>query len=110
MINIDLTISIFLLCASVGLVLLLVGLVLDDIVGGVLDPFHLGFDLGGVGVAPLLLVFLTMFGVGGLVAVKAFSLDAGWAAAAGLIVGIVSAALWPLLARLRRRRALGRED
>lgn len=107
MINIDLTISIFVLCTAVGLVLLLLGLVLDDILGGVLDPLHLGFDLGGVGVAPLLLVFLTMFGVGGLVAVKALSLDAGWAAVVGLIVGIVSAALWPLLARLRRRKSIG---
>ena len=54
MITIDLANTIFIVCVAVGGILLLITVLLDDIVGGVLDFLHIGFDLGGVTLMPLL--------------------------------------------------------
>jgi membrane protein implicated in regulation of membrane protease activity len=57
---------IFVVCTLVGGGLLLITVLVDDILGGVLDALHVGFDIGGVSLMPLLLGFVSMFGVGGL--------------------------------------------
>jgi hypothetical protein len=46
---------IFLVCTIVGGGLLLVTVLVDDILGGILDVLHIDFDIGGVSLMPLLL-------------------------------------------------------
>jgi membrane-bound ClpP family serine protease len=69
--------------------LLLVTVLVDDILGGVLDALHLGFDIGGVSLMPLLLGFVSMFGVGGLFGTQVLDLHAGPAAVVGTIGGVI---------------------
>lgn len=80
---------VFILCALVGGALLLVTVLVDDILGGVLDAFNVGFDIGGVSLMPLLLGFISMFGVGGLFATQLLDLHAGPAAAVGAVSGAI---------------------
>src|SRR6266498_3873824 len=54
--------------------------VFDDILGGILDALHVGFDIGGTSVTPLLLGFISMFGVGGLFATQVIQVHGGSAA------------------------------
>ena len=63
MIEIPVEDFIFVVCALVGGGLLLITVLVDDILGAVFD-----FDIGGVSLMPLLLSFVSMFGVGGLFA------------------------------------------
>ena len=79
MITIDLANAIFIGCVAVGGILLLITVLLDDLLGGLLDFIHLGFDVGGVTLMPLLLGFVSMFGVGGLFGTQLFGLGAGGA-------------------------------
>ena len=53
MITIPIEDWVFAVCAIVGLVLLLIVVVFDDVVGGLLDGF--GFDVGGTTITPILL-------------------------------------------------------
>ena len=103
MITIDLANSIFILCIAVGGILLLLTVLLDDILGGLLDFLHLGFDLGGVTLMPLLLGFVSMFGVGGLFGTQLFNLGAGPASLVGLLFGFVGAAVVYLVFGALRR-------
>jgi membrane-bound ClpP family serine protease len=80
---------IFVVCTLVGGGLLLVTVVVDDVLGGVLDALHLGFDIGGVSLMPLLLGFVSMFGVGGLFGTQVLDLHAGPAAVVGTIGGVI---------------------
>ena len=59
MITIDLANAIFIGCVAVGGILLLITVLLDDLLGGLLDFLHLGFDVGGVTLMPLLLGFVS---------------------------------------------------
>lgn len=91
MLSIPIEDLIFVLCTLVGGGLLLVTVLVDDILGGVLDALHIGFDIGGVSLMPLLLGFVSMFGVGGLFATQVLDLHAGPAAlvaAAGGFIGL----------------------
>jgi membrane-bound ClpP family serine protease len=80
---------IFVVCTLIGGGLLLVTVLVDDILGGVLDALHIGFDIGGVSLMPLLLGFVSMFGVGGLFATQVLGLHAGPAAIVGTIGGMI---------------------
>jgi membrane protein implicated in regulation of membrane protease activity len=80
---------VFVLCAFVGGGLLLVTVLVDDILGGLLDALHLGFDIGGVSLMPLLLGFVSMFGVGGLFATQLLDVHGGQAALIGTAFGAV---------------------
>jgi membrane protein implicated in regulation of membrane protease activity len=80
---------VFILCTLVGGGLLLVTVLVDDILGGVLDALHIGFDIGGVSLMPLALGFVSMFGVGGLFATQVLDVHGGQAA----IIGTISGAL-----------------
>ena len=77
LITIDLANAIFVLCVAVGGILLLITILLDDLLGGLLDFLHIGFDVGGVTLMPLLLGFVSMFGVGGLFGTQLFGMTAG---------------------------------
>lgn len=106
MITIDLANTIFVACIAIGGVLLLVTILLDDILGGVLDFLNLGFDLGGVTLMPLLLGFVSMFGVGGLFGTQVFGLSPGPASLVGLVFGVVGAGVvWAMFGLLRRAEA-----
>jgi membrane protein implicated in regulation of membrane protease activity len=94
---------VFVVCALIGGSLLLIMVVFDDILGGILDALHVGFDIGGTSVTPLLLGFISMFGVGGLFATQVLSLHGGSAATIGAVFGAAGAFLaWGLFGILRR--------
>jgi membrane protein implicated in regulation of membrane protease activity len=76
---------IFLVCAIVGGALLLITVLLDDILGGLLDV--LDFDLGGASLMPVLLAFVAMFGIGGLFGTKVLELSGAQASIVGVAFG-----------------------
>jgi membrane protein implicated in regulation of membrane protease activity len=93
-------------CLAVGGILLLVTVLLDDILGGLLDWLHVDFDLGGVSLMPLLLAFVAMFGVGGLIGTEALGLGTGPASLVGAAFGVLGAAIvFVLFSFLRRAEA-----
>lgn len=106
MITIDLANSIFIGCLLIGGGLLLLTVLVDDILGGLLDAFHINFDVGGVSLMPLLLGFVSMFGVGGLLGTEVFDFDAGRASLVGLAFGIAGTLfVYYLFGALRRAEA-----
>jgi len=78
---------VFVVCALVGGGLLLVTVLVDDILGGLLDSLHVSADIGGVSLVPLALGFVSMFGVGGLFATQVLDAHGGQAALVGTIFG-----------------------
>jgi membrane protein implicated in regulation of membrane protease activity len=90
---------VFILCVVVGGGLLLITVVLDDVLGGVFDFLNISFDLGGVSLMPLLLSFISMFGVGGLFATKVLDVHEGAAATVGAGFGGVGVAVTFVLFR-----------
>lgn len=89
MLSIPIEDLIFVLCTLVGGGLLLITVLVDDVLGGLLDALHVGFDIGGVSLMPLLLGFVSMFGVGGLFATQVLDLHAGPAAIVGALGGLL---------------------
>ena len=103
MIQIPVEDLVFVVCALLGGSLLLIMVVFDDILGGILDALHVGFDIGGTSVTPLLLGFISMFGVGGLFATQVLSVHGGAAASVGAVFGAAGAFLaWGMFGLLRR--------
>jgi membrane protein implicated in regulation of membrane protease activity len=84
MIDIPVDDFIFVVCALIGGGLLLITVLLDDILGAIFD-----FDVGGVSLMPLLLSFVSMFGVGGIFAGQVLNLEGGQAAIVGVAFGLV---------------------
>lgn len=80
-------------CLLIGGGLLLMTLIFDDLLGGFLNAFHFGLDLGGVSPTPVLLGFVAMFGVGGLLGINGFGLGVGLATLVGVVAGVVGAAV-----------------
>lgn len=80
---------VFILCTLVGGGLLLITVLVDDILGGLLDALHIGIDIGGVSLMPLLLGFVSMFGVGGLFATQVLDIHGGQAAIVGTVSGAI---------------------
>ena len=81
----------FLVVAVLGFGLLVAGLVLDDLLEGLLDAIDL--DGGGVLSAPVIGAFLGAFGIGGYVATRATGspiVGLAAAAAGGLVLGYVA--------------------
>ena len=95
--------TVFVLATLVGAGLLLVTVLVDDILGGILDSLHVSFDIGGVSLMPPLLAFIAMFGVGGLFATQVFDIHGGQAALVGVAFGGVGFAVAYLLFRTLRR-------
>jgi len=94
---------VFVLATLVGAGLLLVTVLIDDILGGILDSFNIGFDIGGVSLMPPLLAFIAMFGVGGLFATQVFDIHGGQAALVGVGFGGVGFAVAYGMFRALRR-------
>ncbi|HYI21776.1 MAG TPA: NfeD family protein [Candidatus Limnocylindrales bacterium] len=106
MITVDLANTIFILCLAIGGILLLLTILLEDLLGGIFESIGLGFDLGGVTLMPLLLAFVSMFGVGGLLGTQLLGMSAGMASLVGLVFGLIGAGLvWGMFTLLRRAEA-----
>lgn len=92
---------IFVVCALVGGGLLLITVLVDDIIGAVFD-----FDVGGVSLMPLILSFVSMFGVGGLFATQVLDVHEGTAALWGTGFGIAGLVIaYTIFGALRRAEA-----
>ena len=74
-------------CLLLGGAMLLLTLIVDDIFGGLLGAIHLGFDVAGVSPTPLLLGFISMFGVGGLFGLHSLGAGVGGATLSGVVAG-----------------------
>ena len=94
---------VFVVCALVGGGLLLITVLVDDVLGGVLDALHIGFDIGGVSLMPPLLAFVAMFGVGGIIATQTLDVHGGQAALVGTGFGAVGFGIALGLFRMLRR-------
>ncbi len=94
---------VFAVAALVGVVLLLINVLLDDVLGGVFDAIGIGFDFGETSITPILLGFIGMFGAGGLFATQLLDVHGGQAAIIGVISGLggagVAGALFGILRR-----------
>lgn len=114
MIHIDLGNLVFVTALLFGFILLLITVVLDDVVGGVLDGLHMGIDIGGVSIAPIALGFVAMFGIGGLFGTTVLDLESGPASLIGAGTGLAGAALvfglFSLLARSQSQEAYSLAD
>jgi membrane-bound ClpP family serine protease len=84
---------VFGVCLLVGGSLLLLTLIVDDIFGGLLGALHLGFDVAGVSPTPLLLGFVSMFGVGGLFGLHSLGAGPGVATLTGVVAGGLGSAV-----------------
>lgn len=92
---------IFVVCALIGGGLLLITVLVDDILGALFE-----FDVGGVSLMPLLLSFVSMFGVGGLFATQVLDVHEGEAALWGAGFGLVGLGLaYGIFSALRRAEA-----
>lgn len=92
---------VFGVCALVGGGLLLITVLVDDIVGAVFE-----FDFGGVSIMPLLLSFVSMFGVGGLFATQILDIHGGQAGLVGGLFGLGGFGIaYGLFSVLRRSEA-----
>ena len=89
---------VFVVATLVGGGLLLMTVLLDDILGGILD-----FDIGGESLMPLLVAFVAMFGVGGLFATQVLDLHGGAAAAIGVLSGAAGGGFAWLMFRFLRK-------
>jgi len=88
MIDVPVEDFIFVVCALIGGGLLLITVLLDDILGAIFN-----FDVGGVSLMPLLLSFISMFGVGGLFATQELDVHGGQAALVGTAFGLAGMGL-----------------
>jgi membrane protein implicated in regulation of membrane protease activity len=92
---------IFVVCALIGGGLLLITVLVDDVLGAVFD-----LDVGGVSLMPLILSFVSMFGVGGLFATQVLDVHGGQAALWGAAFGLVGMGIaYVVFAALRRSEA-----
>src|SRR4030081_538320 len=85
--------SVFTVCLVAGGLLLLASVVIGDVFGGILDAVHLGVDVGGVSLMPVLLGFIAMFGARGLFACLSFGANPGGATLAGVVAGLAGSGL-----------------
>jgi membrane protein implicated in regulation of membrane protease activity len=98
---------VFAVAALLGGALLLINVVLDDVLGGVLDAIGLGFDVAGTSITPILLGFIGMFGAGGLFATQVIDVHGGQAAVVGLLSGAGGAGIAGALFGVLRRSESG---
>lgn len=98
MIDIPVDDFIFVVCALIGGGLLLITVLVDDILGAIFD-----FDVGGVSLMPLLLSFVSMFGVGGIFASQVLEAHGAQAALWGVGFGLVGLGIaYAVFSALRR--------
>ncbi len=103
MFNVPVEDLVFVVCTIVGGGLLLITVLVDDILGGLLDAFNVGFDIGGVSLVPLALAFVAMFGVGGLFATQGLDIHGAQAALVGTGFGTVGFGIVLVMFQLFKR-------
>jgi membrane protein implicated in regulation of membrane protease activity len=94
---------VFVIAALVGGGLLLITVVLDDVLGGILEAINVDFSIGGISLMPPLLAFIAMFGVGGIFATQVLDLHGAPAAIVGVGFGLVGFGVAFLLFRTLKR-------
>ena len=94
---------VFVIAALVGGGLLLVTVVLDDVLGGLLEAINVDFSIGGISLMPPLLAFIAMFGVGGIFATQVLDMHGAPAAIVGVGFGGVGFGVAFLLFRTLKR-------
>jgi membrane protein implicated in regulation of membrane protease activity len=99
---------VFVIAALIGGGLLLITVVLDDVLGGILDALNLDFSIGGISLMPPLLAFIAMFGVGGIFATQVLDLHGGQAAIVGVAFGLIGFLVAFVLFRALKRAEGGR--
>lgn len=101
MIDIPVEDFVFVVCLLIGGGLLLITVLVDDLLGAFFNV-----DVGGVSLMPLLLSFVSMFGVGGLFATQVLDVHGGQAAAWGGGFGIVGLGIaYGIFSALRQAEA-----
>ena len=80
MISIPLEDLVFIVCVLVGGGLLLITVLVDDVLGGIFDALHSASTSAARRLMPLMLSFVSMFGVGGLFATQVLDVHGGQAA------------------------------
>jgi membrane protein implicated in regulation of membrane protease activity len=103
MIDVPVDDLVFIVCTLVGGGLLLITVLLDDVIGGLFDVLHIDFDIGGVSLVPLMLGFVSMFGVGGLFATQVLEVRGGQAAIVGTVSGLIGFSIVYLMFNLLRK-------
>lgn len=91
----DIITAVYIGCLVFGGGLLLITVLLDDILGGLLD-----LDLGGVSFFPLAYGFVAMFGVGGLIGQISLGMDGPQSAMLALGAGLAGSLLVFVMFRL----------
>jgi len=103
MISIPVEDLVFVICAFLGGALLLITIIFDDILGGVLDALNISVEFGGTSLAPLLIAFVAMFGVGGLFSTQLLDIHGGQAAVGGVVSGMLGVGIvFALFSTFRR--------
>ncbi len=112
--SVDMGNVVFAFALLLGLALLLVTVVLDDVFSGMLDALHVGVDVGGVSVAPIAMGFVAMFGIGGLFGTQVFHMESGPASLLGAAFGAAGGGLvyvmFTLLTRGQAQEAYSIQD
>ena len=102
--TVDVANSLYVLCLTVGGLLLLISIVLDDYLDRSLDALRIRFEVGGASFVQLLFAFLAGFGIGGLIGTQVIHVGVGSSALFGVAAGLTAIVLvWALFAFTRSR-------
>jgi membrane-bound ClpP family serine protease len=100
--NVALEDIVFFTCGLAGLVLAVASVVFGDRLGELLERAGIGVETARAPVAALLIGFISLFGAGGLLAVRILGIHGGFAVLAAMVAGIVGAvAGWAVSAFVR---------
>lgn len=110
MIAVDLANAVFIVCLGVAGLILLVGILLDDEVGPILDFLRLRSGIHGVPFVIFALAYVCGFGIGGLVGTAGLNAEALPAAGLGIVGGLVAVALTWVLSDSRTLRKASTAD
>jgi membrane protein implicated in regulation of membrane protease activity len=91
MISVSLEDIVFAAFGLIGLVLAVATVVFGYELGETLDRLGVGVETSRAPVAALLIGFISLFGVGGLIAARVLGLHGGFAVLAGMVSGVVGA-------------------
>jgi membrane-bound ClpP family serine protease len=100
--NVALEDIVFVTCGLAGLVLAVASVAFGDQLGELLDRVGIGVETARAPVAALLIGFISLFGVGGLVAVRILGVHGGFAVLAAMVAGVIGAIVgWAVSAFVR---------
>ena len=109
MIAVDLANAVFLICVVAAGLLLLVGLLLDDEIGPMLDFLRLRRAVRGVPIVVYVLAFILGFGIGGFIGTVGMNAEALPAFVFGLLAGLLGLLIVWSMSDTRTLRKAGAE-